>query len=96
LKKGAELFSLIQIANNSSDSFFRSRDTCPAESGKTFGFGSKTRKTDVFSLAQAFYAWGNGDGILELSGPFYGPPASPVTRTPVNGRDIAMETAHLP
>jgi hypothetical protein len=36
-----------------------------------------------FSLAQAFYAWGNDDGIMELSGPFYGPPASPTSKTPV-------------
>ena len=53
-------------------------------------------RLQAFSLAQAFYAWGNGDGITGLSGPFYGPPGWPTSRTPVNGRDIAMENARLP
>ena len=37
------------------------------------------------------HAWGNNDGIIELSGPFYGSPASPPSRTPVNGRDIIFD-----
>jgi hypothetical protein len=55
-----------------------------------------TCPTPLLFSSPGVYAWGDSDEIMELSGPFNGPPVTAARRTPVNGRDRTIVTATFP